>query len=36
MQYQFCGTLHKEGNRTFLPIPFNIGVNTIGNTSLEE
>ena len=24
MQYQFCGALHKEGNRTFIPIPFNV------------
>lgn len=24
MQYQFCGTLHQEGNRTFIPIPFNV------------
>ena len=24
MQYQFFGALHKEGNRTFVPIPFNV------------
>ena len=24
MQYQFCGALHKEGNRTFIAIPFNV------------
>ncbi len=24
MQYQFIGALHKEGNRTFVPIPFNV------------
>ena len=24
MQYQFGGGLHKEGNRTFIPIPFNV------------
>jgi len=24
MQYQFCGALYKEGNRTFIPIPFNV------------
>jgi len=24
MQYPFCATLHKEGNRTFIPIPFNV------------
>ena len=24
MQYQFCSALHREGNRTFIPIPFNV------------
>ena len=24
MQYQFSGALHKEGNRTFIAIPFNV------------
>ena len=24
MQYQFCGALRKEGNRTFIAIPFNV------------